>query len=141
MAMLTIRAKTKGLAEAIARRELDALTKVELVLEAVGHLTVAKLRSLTNESRPPVKRGEPKRRAHPGHWADVTGQLANSYRFEVYRTGNVVTLALINGSEHAAHLERREGYFVLSGVMQRGGMVELAIREAVRTIAPGMRVK
>jgi hypothetical protein len=50
------------------------------VLEATGRKEVNFLRSYTNENRPPAKLGEGFRKAHPGHWSDVSGRLNNGYR-------------------------------------------------------------
>jgi len=52
-------------------------------LDAAGFQYVDFLQSLTLEMRPPVKKGEGPRRAHPGHWADITRNLANSYVHDV----------------------------------------------------------
>jgi hypothetical protein len=133
---------TVGLAESVAALEEDALRKLELILEAVGASTIAYLRSLTSEMRPPARGKDEYRRAHPGHWADVTGQLANSYSYEVERRGDdEVVLILRNDAEHAIYLEAREGFFVLSGVADPGGPVEQAIRRVVPIVAPGWEVR
>jgi hypothetical protein len=136
---------------------------LEDVAEAVGALTIAYLRSLTNEMRPPIGaqrrmgllglgrgqqgpreaieymsrgKGGP-RPAHPGHWADVTGQLALSYSYEVRRTFGGIELVLKNNAEYAMALEAHDGYFVLTGVTEPGGPAEQALRRAVAEIAPG----
>lgn len=112
-------------------------------MHVTGLETVAYLRSLTNELRPPANPGEGWRRAHPGHWADITSQLAQSYRFEVRaggrrvlytREGEAVTvegggpqptdrdpyvLELLNGAEYAAALESKAGYYVLTGIQEK----------------------
>ena len=59
--------------------EMPVVEKLGNIADAIGAETVAYLRSLTNEMRPPARKGEAPRQAHPGHWADVTGQLAASY--------------------------------------------------------------
>ncbi len=66
----------------------------------------------------------PRRDAHPGRWADVTGLTANSYDFEQANidNGNIVG-ALYNTAPYAADLEgkrRKEGgrYYVLLGLLQ-----------------------
>lgn len=59
---------------------------VERGLEASGFNHVAFLRSLTSQIRPPtreVRDGEGVRNAHPGGWADITGNLSAAYRFQV----------------------------------------------------------
>jgi hypothetical protein len=81
------------------------------------------------------------RQAHPGHWADVTGQLALAYAWTVTRVGSGVVLVLSNSAEYAAALEARDGYFVLSGVADPGGPVDLALRAAIARVAPDWRVE
>jgi hypothetical protein len=126
---------------------IDAAEKMALVAEAIGVETIAYFRSLTNEMRPPARVPGTKattgvRRAHPGHWADVTGQLAASYDHEVERVGKAeVVLSLKNYAEYAAHLEARDGFFVLSGVTDPGGPVEQALRRAVAKHAPGWEIR
>jgi hypothetical protein len=129
-----------GIAEAVADMGVETADGLELMLMAVGEKTVAYLRSLTSEQRPPVKRSGPVRSAHPGHWGDVTGQLANSYGYYVYRSPGELQLVLYNTAEYAIFLEQHEGFFVLSGVTESGGPVEMAIRHAVAAIAPDWRV-
>lgn len=64
---------------------------VELTLEATGFEEVSYQRSLTDELRPAVPRNKSERErgvsvegrernAHPGHWGDISGNLANSYK-------------------------------------------------------------
>lgn len=102
--------------------------------QIVGEETKTYLRSLTAEMRPPARKGEGSRRAHPGHWADVRGTLANSYGFDTYksRKGTGATLFLYNTAEYAVYLDVKEGFFVLRGVDEQGGPVE----EIVRRVAP-----
>ena len=52
-------------------------------LEKSGFDIVAHERSLIAKLRPPVRAGEGMRQAHPGGWADITGNLSSSYRFRV----------------------------------------------------------
>lgn len=62
-----------------AVRELDSVSRptITRALDAAGFQEVDYLRSLTTETT-----GDG-RRAHPGHWADRSGLLANSYFHEV----------------------------------------------------------
>lgn len=125
---------------AMREAKMDLATAAVGAMEVTGREIVAFLRSLTNEMRPPANPGEGWRRAHPGHWADVTSQLAQNYRFEIRAAGRVVVfsaageavvvsgtgvvpadtdpfvLEFINGTEYAAALESKAGYYVLSGV-------------------------
>lgn len=123
--------------QAIRELAISAEEKAKKVLESVGIETVSYLRSLTDEMRPPAKRGEGERQAHPGHWADVTGQLALSYAWDVQGLpGYGARLTLSNSAEYAVYLEARDGFFVLSGVTDPGGPVEQALRQAIAAIAP-----
>lgn len=150
----------------IAELELDMATKAELILESIRVEVIAYLRSLTDELRPPLRRSartgrlyqpsvrrgkdgslrqslgtEPPRRAHPGHWADVTSQLALSYEGEVQRIPGGARLILRNGAEYAAALEARDGFFVLSGVAEAGGPIDQALAVVVPRVAPGMHLE
>lgn len=149
--------------EAMDATEEHAQRNVLLLMEAIGLRTIAYLRSHTSTLRPPARAsrgrraGSKMRRAHPGGWADVTSQLANSYGFEIRAAGqrvrwsrdtsaadgsvqpvsvvgNIPTnprppfeLVLFNVAEYAIHLENRDGYFVISGVTQDGGPVQSAL--------------
>ena len=85
--------------------------------EVVNHAT-----SLTGETRPPAKSGEGQRKAHPGGWADITGNLAISIQ-----VGDItVTRTKVKASfgveaeasavmEYAEVLDQRDGIDVLGG--------------------------
>jgi hypothetical protein len=127
----------QGLAEALSKIEGDSNAKIRALLEAVGIKTVAFLRSTTGKTRPPIRSGGAPRPAHPGEWADISGQLALAYDKDVQQGPNGgYRLVLTNGAEYAAALEARDGFYVLSGVTDRGGPVETALRQAVQEIAP-----
>lgn len=139
--MLRLTVRQPNVAAQVAALRVSIQERVALVFEAVGAETIAYLRSLTDEMRPPIRRGGTPRRAHPGHWADVTSQLANSYGYEVEVLGDGgVRLVLRNGAEYAGHLEARDGFWVLSGVADPGGPVEEALQAVLPVIAPGMRL-
>lgn len=137
--------------------ELDATLKILMLFEQVGWETISYLRSFTNKMQPPVRVNEMARRAHPGGWADISGELAGAYRFEIWAGGSRVkwtkegentftmgsfpnsprppfVLWLINDMEYAAALEAKDGYFVITGVTEAGGEVETAIRRAVASL-------
>lgn len=138
--------------------EGSAAEKATMILEAVGIQTVAFLRSLTEKMQPAVGgeqlvefttadgrqvsftayegSDEQERAAHPGGWADVSGDLARAYAWTVTKEQGGSTLTLSNHMEYAAALEARDGYFVLKGVMDPGGPVEMALREIIRQVAP-----
>jgi hypothetical protein len=123
--------------------ELSDVQRAEMheVLSEVGRRVVAYLRSLTNEMRPPIRTGGATRAAHPGHWADVTGRLAAGYEWRVDDTPTGAQLLLFNEVEYAAYLEAHDGFFVLRGVADPGGPVEIAMREAVPQVVPGWEVR
>lgn len=108
--------------------EREAVERGRLLLEAAGAETISYLRSLTAEMQPPVRRSEGPRAAHPGHWADITGDLARGYGYAVEKDAEGATLRLWNGVEYAAALEAKDGYFVLRGVTESGGPLEGALR-------------
>lgn len=112
------------------------VTKQKAVYAAhvVGVLTVAHLRSLTDEMRPPARSGEGERRAHPGGWADVRGTLALSYDYKVVATERGANLILINTAGYAVYLELMDGFYVLSGVHEPGGPVDTILREHAEKI-------
>lgn len=144
--MLTLSVDQPDWAEAIAAIEADDATKLRHVVDAIGPEVIAYLRSLTSEMRPPARVPGTSvvtgpRRAHPGHWADVTSVLAASYDFDVAGTPRSVTLTLRNTAEYAIHLENRFGYWVLSGVADPGGPVEQSLRRAVARFAPEWEVR
>lgn len=106
--------------------ENGAATKAHYTLELVGIQVVNYLRSLTDSMRPPVKADEGPRQAHPGGWADVSGQLALSYHYDVRRLGpTTFELTISNNAEYAEALEARDGYFVISGVFDSGLIYEM----------------
>lgn len=135
---MVVAGEIQGIAETLSTIEGDLDTKIYRLLEAIGIKTVAYLRSFTGQTRPPIRGGNAPRPAHPGGWADVSGQLAASYGYIVARTSLTGgwRLVLMNGAEYAAALEARDAFYVLSGVTDRGGPVETALREAVQEVAP-----
>jgi hypothetical protein len=147
-----------GMDAAIDRIRRQTVQKTVNFANAVGAQTIAELRSLTSEIRPPagarttapmthrtvspgrlsriVQRRLPARssigsgharRAHPGHWADITGQLAASYAFTVRATERGAVLRLSNSAAYAKYLEEHDGFWVLSGAVEQGGPVDRII--------------
>lgn len=114
----------------------EAQSDLEAIAEMVGVETIAELRSLTSEMRPPIKAGGKWRKAHPGHWADRRGTLVNGYQWEVVVTPGTVTVILRNVIEYAIYLELHDGYWVLSGATEDGGPAERALRRAVERVRP-----
>lgn len=128
-------------AEAFQALEADIPTKAGFILELVGSQVIAYLRSLTGNMRPPARKGEPPRSAHPGGWADITGNLALAYAYEVTQEPDGATLTLTNHMEYAAALEAKDGYFVLKGVADRNGPVEEEIRRIAALVAPDWEIR
>jgi hypothetical protein len=123
--------------------ELQEADRVRMrrLLAIVGQQVVDYLQSLTEEMRPPVRAGGAQRAAHPGHWADVTGELARNYRWHIEDTTTGVRLVLSNETPYAVFLEAHDGFFVLSGVADEGGPVQKAMREVMPQVAPGWEVR
>lgn len=63
----------------LAQREVISDGMISSVLIRTAKGEVAWLRSLGRGTRPPITRDGPDRAAHPGRWADVTGETADSY--------------------------------------------------------------
>jgi hypothetical protein len=120
--------------------ELPFLDALEILLDHVGASVVEYLRSYTNEWRPPERGGTTRRRAHPGHWADITHDLEAGYHYKIERNAEGVTLALLNDSGHAIYVEAMDGFYVLKGVTDKGGPVEQAIRTMILRYIPGAQV-
>jgi hypothetical protein len=60
---------------------------VEKIAEAIGWRYVNFLRSVVANTRPAISSREGIRFAHPGGWADRTGNLAAGFRFKVGSSG------------------------------------------------------
>jgi len=114
----------------------DADLQSIAALDEIGRRVVAKLQSHTQERRPPARRGGANRYAHPGHWADVTGALASQFGYKVDRARGKNTLTIYNTDRegYGAILEQREGFFVLRGIDQPGGLVDQIMRQVVREV-------
>jgi hypothetical protein len=141
MKMSMIAKELEGVAEAVRDAEVDIEQKLRKVADYVGIKTIEHLRDFINETRPPIRPGEPARKARRGHWADQSGNLARAYRHEVEVTNNGVVLVLMNSMEYAAVLDVREGFFVLRGVADKGGPVEMMLRRAIEVIAPDWELR
>ncbi len=118
--------------------------KIFIILSTVKDEILEYLKSYIGELRPPERKvkhfgGNPEapRPAHPGHWADVSGDLKEGYRAEVERgidgrwqlkVWNEATNE--RGELIAPFVEARAGYFVVSGIMDAEGPVQHAIKEA-----------
>jgi hypothetical protein len=119
------------------RTVYEPLLALELALDLVGHEVVTYLKSYTAELRPPASGQGSSRAAHPGHWADITGDLRNKYGYKVERTSSGVGLAIFNKSDHAVYVEAMDGYFVITGVNEE---IMRRLRVVIPRIAPGWKL-
>jgi len=95
--------------------EMDATQKAYGMAEVVATSVVNHARSLTSETKPGVKEGEGARRVHPGGWADITSNLANSIGSNISWNGFTLVTTIEAGMEYAAYLDALEGIDVLGG--------------------------
>jgi hypothetical protein len=116
----------------IAIDQIELPPNLPAALNEIGKRVMQHLQSYTNERRPPVKRGGLPREAHPGHWADVTRDLVSKYGWTVAEN----TLVLFNESDHAVYLEERDGFFVLRGILEPGGVFERILVEVIQEFYP-----
>lgn len=146
---------------------LAGMDLLERIFHMVGQETVDYLKSYTDELRPPVRRGASAlsrvqkavtaanraarrrltsvpvgdRPAHPGHWADISHELKNSYGYRVVRTGESIQLIIFNTSGHALYVEAMDGYFVLKGITDADGPLFHKLRAILAQNAPGWRIQ
>lgn len=168
MLKLTATNDPTWLDELVAAVEVDARTRLRLALEQLGQETIDYLKALAEpqEFRPALRRSkrtgnlyqvtasrtrtqgkvgpngalEGERLAHPGHWADRSTQLVNSYSHEVVDDANGVTLILRNTAAYAFWVEAMDGFFVLSGVLDPGGPAEVAFRAIATRLFPDWKI-
>lgn len=118
--------------EARLQEELESMA---MVLDRVGERTVELLQSYVGG------RTEDGRLKHPGGWADRSGELADSYDYEVTSDGGRWRLTILNAARHAQMVEALDGYFVVRGITEPGGPVQTALAQAVQELAPGWSVR
>lgn len=104
------------------------------LLNRVGQKTINYLLGHINKTRPPVRVGQPPRQARRGGWADVSGQLARSYFYQVTLGPEEHLLAVGNSAPYALELEQLDEYFVTRGIFDEGGPVPGIIREVAFTL-------
>lgn len=131
----------EGVLEAMKEIEADAFIKLRKICDFVGIRTIELLRSYTGKMRPPIRPGEPARKARYGNWADDSGNLARAYAYEIEQTPTSISIVFSNAMEYAAALDVKEGFFVLRGVADSGGPVEQMLRRAIAEIAPDMELR
>lgn len=91
--------------------------KIRYAIETASFSTLNWLRSKTSKTVPGVKKSEGPRFTRPGGWADITGQLANSYSFGINETGSGLEVEFSNNKEYSKPLDEKPGFWVLSGLL------------------------
>jgi hypothetical protein len=102
------------------KEDLDKASKLALL----ATVTEARAFSITptSNTQPPARKGEGRRKAYSGLWADVTSVLRNSKKIDPPKKQGLDLIASIyTDIEYAAHLDgkkRKEGgrYYVLTGL-------------------------
>lgn len=114
----------------LRRAERRAIVRAERLAELIASEIVNYARDTGGYgTQPPARPGEGPRQAHPGGWADITSNLANSIKGRVERKGLSVTAIIEATEEYAAELDAKEGYDVLGGA-------EIIARAAIKKHAP-----
>ena len=94
----------------------------------VGHAVAASgvdvmnfAKSHTSEMRPPVREGEGERAAHPGRWADDTGELIGTHTSEYLKMyKHIHRVFLRTNMEYDEALEQMDGFSVLDYLIEGG---------------------
>jgi hypothetical protein len=116
----------------------ELLAKVGLVAEVAAAATVTFLRSYINEFAEPLKKGNPPRQRHPGNWADITHDLEQSYVWFVAPVTDGWEITIGNLSDHAALVEQMQGYYVIEGIFDDGGVFDQCLNAAIQKVAPDL---
>ena len=116
---------TSDLQDKLNQLDASIEKKAEMLAEKVARDVIKHARSLTDETKPGVNPDDGPRRVHPGGWADVRGQLANSIKQEIVSNGFEVSGIIKATAEYAEALDAKTGYDVLGGA-------ETIIRKALR---------
>lgn len=150
--------ESPDLRDLIANLEANTTDTVHAVLEFVRKDVLYFLKSYTDVQRPPryqrkfvLKEGLYRvkvpnsdrtgwRPAHPGGWADISGDLKKRYYTDLQLVNGAWRLAVGNRSEHAAYVEAMDGFFVVSGVLEPGGPVARSIRRALTALGVSWRI-
>lgn len=105
----------------IRKKTYDLDFRVRKSLEDAGDEIIEYLRSYTGQLKPDG------RMKHPGEWADITYHLKESFYNNVTKTEVGWVLTVGNDAEYAIYLDRKQGYYVLSGVLDREGDIGIRI--------------
>jgi hypothetical protein len=106
---------TSELQEKLNRLDASIEKKAEMLADKVALEVIKHARSLTDETKPGVNPSDGPRKVHPGGWADVRGQLANSIRREIVSNGFEISAIVEATAEYAEALDAKTGYDVLGG--------------------------
>lgn len=124
------------------RERVEAQPAIKRMDAAKRRIVVAAAMEKEKARRRRKARRAKGRALHPGGWADVTNTLRDSYSYSVERVaGRGWRLSIKNDAKHAATMELRDGYFVVSGVAERGGPLQRTLREVVKELVPQWEVK
>lgn len=86
----------------------DLARIAELSLEYTLRKGANDAKGLTSTNQPPVKVGEGERKAHPGLWADESGNLANSIQTSMTTRGSKIRGELFTDRSYASELEGKK---------------------------------
>lgn len=136
--MITHSVHSASFISSLRKAESDTQTRAKRAVEITAREAVNHARELTNNTKPGVNPGDGVRYTHPGGWADVTGNLANSIQAGKAKLtpagvkAEFGVLADIEGTmEYAAELDERDGYSVLGGA---DAVAQKALTEAAKEI-------
>lgn len=143
--------------------EMSMGERVQTILRLIGVEVRVYLQSYTSKRNPPRYRkkytygdsGErlkklykyeqralqPDRPAHPGAWSDVSKELMEGYYVQVKKNDVDWELVIGNRSSHAVYVEAKDGYFVVTGIMDPGGPVDRAIRRAFKLMGATWKIQ
>ena len=102
------------------KEDLDKASKLALLATVTEARAFSQ--TLTSNTQPPARKGEGRRKAYSGLWADVTGVLTNSKKIDPpKKQGSDLIASIFTDIDYAAHLDgkkRKEGgrYYVLTGL-------------------------
>ena len=112
---LSINTDITELSEILKEKEDTAVARAELLADLIAWEIIKYARSHTNETKPGINENDGPRKVHPGGWADVRGQLANSIKRHIEVDGLKVTAVVEAMAEYAGALDAKTGYDVLGG--------------------------
>jgi len=115
---LSIETDISELSKILKQQEKTAIVRAERLAELLAREVIKYARSHTDETKPGVNENDGPRKVHPGGWADVRGQLANSIKMRIEVDGLKVSAVVEAIAEYAEALDAKTGYDVLGGADQ-----------------------